>query len=73
MPHNHVGGHPSVLIVVVFHKVFVRHALLLLDQDSAFDHFPKARSVRVSSGQAWVGLHAENVLGDSKIWHGAST
>ena len=61
VPQDHVCGHDRMLVVVVLDKVLVRHALLFLDQDRAFDHVTKASGSCVSGGEARISLHRMNL------------
>jgi hypothetical protein len=38
----------SMLCIVVLNKIFIRHALLLLDVNRRFDHFAEPRGVRIT-------------------------
>ena len=64
MPDDHVRGHLCVLVVVVFHKVLVRHAFLLLDQNRALDHLAEPSGSRISRRETRIALHGWNVIGE---------
>ena len=64
VPEDHVCRHLRVLVVVILHKVLIRHAFFLFYQDRAFDHLSESRASQITGRKARIALHLLFLLQD---------